>query len=51
VRVSNVDTRRLAGFKYRLIFHFKLAAGREFVSNTDGTAAFLERELPFYVYS
>jgi hypothetical protein len=50
VRLSNVDTRRLKGLKYKLIGHFKLAADmirggiREFVNDMDGPA-FLEREL------
>jgi hypothetical protein len=50
VRLSNVDTEELAGFKDKLICHFKLAADMvggdiwEFVNDMDGPA-FLEREL------
>ena len=50
VRLLNVDTGRLAGFKYKLICRFKLTAEmvwggiREFVNDTDGPE-FLEREL------
>ena len=50
VRLSNVDTRRLSGLKYKLIYHFKLAMDmvrdgiREIVNDTD-RPAFLEREL------
>jgi hypothetical protein len=50
VRLSNVDTGRLSGLKYKLICCFKLAADmlgdgiREFVNDTDGPV-FLEREL------
>ena len=37
MRLSNVDTRRLSGLKYKLMCHFKLAADmvREFVNDTD----------------
>ena len=50
MRLSNVDTGELAGFKNKLICCFKLAADMvdggiwEFVNVTDGPA-FLEREL------
>ena len=50
VRLSNVDTGRLTGLKYKLICHFKLAVDmvgdgiREFVNDMD-EPAFLEREL------
>ena len=50
VRISNVDTGRLTGFKFKLICCFKLAADmvgggiREFVNYKDGPA-FLERDL------
>ena len=44
VKLLNVYTRRLTGFKYKLICRFKLAADmvrggiREFVNDTDGPA-------------
>ena len=50
MRLSNVDTGRLTGFKYKLICSFKLAADmvgndiQEFVNDID-RPAFLEREL------
>ena len=50
VRLSDVDTRELAGFQNKFICHFILFADmvrggiREFVNDTDGPA-FLEREL------
>ena len=43
VRLSDVDTWKLAGFQNQLICHFMLVADmvgggiREFVNNTDGT--------------
>ena len=45
MRISDVDTKELAGFKHKLICRFILAADmvQEFVNNTDGPA-FLERE-------
>ena len=48
--LSNVDTGRLLGFKYKLIYDFKLAADmvgdgiRDFVYNTHG-ATLLAKEL------
>ena len=46
VRLSDVDTRELAGFQNELICCFILVGGgvQEFVNDTDGPA-FLEREL------
>ena len=50
VRLSDVDTRELAGFQNELICRFMLAADvvgggfREFMNNADGPA-FLESEL------
>ena len=50
MRLSDVDTRELAGFQNKLIRHFMLAADmvgggiREFMNKADGPA-FLEREL------
>ena len=50
VRLSDVDTRELAGFQNKLIRHFMLAADMvgggiwEFMNNADGPA-FLEGEL------
>jgi hypothetical protein len=50
VRLPDVDTRRLSGFKYELVCHFELVLGmvrggiREFVNDVD-RPAFLEKEL------
>ena len=50
MRLSNVDTRELVGFKDKLICHFILAMGMvgggiwEFVNDTEGPE-FLEREM------